>query len=119
MGTLSIDGLRHSVRLGCKEEERAFPQVVTTDLTIHTDMTDCIASDDIADAVDYEAIANAVVRMSKDGEWRLIERLASDIGKTVLAEAARADRVDVRVTKIILPQASGVRTDVTVSRSND
>ncbi len=116
MQRLSIHGLRHAVRLGCQPEERAFPQVVTTDLEIETDMTKCIETDDLVDAVDYEAVANAITSLSRDGEWRLIEKLAHDIGRHVLSMAPLADAVTVKVTKVILPQASGVAASVRVAR---
>ncbi|MEQ8276068.1 MAG: dihydroneopterin aldolase [Deltaproteobacteria bacterium] len=116
MHQLSIQGLRHAVRLGCQPEERSFPQVVTTDLEIETDMTKCIETDELSDAVDYEAVANAITRLSGDGEWKLIEKLAYDIGQHVLDIAPLADAVQVRVTKVILPQANGVAATVRVTR---
>lgn len=116
MDRLTITGLRHTVRLGCQPEERAFPQVVTTDLEIETDMRRCIETDELVDAVDYEAVANAVIALSREGEWKLIERLAHDIGTHVLAMAPLAGAIEVRVTKIILPQAAGVAATVRVTR---
>lgn len=111
---VSIQGMRLSFKLGCTEEERAYPQVVSIDLVIELSAADSVESDALEDTVDYMAVHAAVQELSQSGEWRLIERLAGDICDAVFAlEPQTVSSVTAHVTKTVLPNADGVSAQVT------
>jgi len=96
-----------------EEKQRAQPFSVDIDLSV--DLRPAGASDDLADTVDYGAVADAVVHEVTGPSVELLERLADRIATRVLAVAGdRATSVTVTVHKLHPPvavdmAAAGVR----------
>lgn len=105
---LRVHGFNVRVRLGCTEAERAFPQVVRLDFRVKSDVEAAVRTDDVAYAVDYARIAEMVHALAADGEWRLLETLAMDIGRRILPLSPTIHEVEVTVTKTIFAEATGV-----------
>lgn len=105
---LRVHGFHVRVRLGCTEAERAFPQVVRLDLRVRSRVEAAVATDDVAHAVDYSRIAELIHARAAEGEWRLLETLAVDIGQRILPLSRAIEEVEVTVTKTIFAEASGV-----------
>jgi dihydroneopterin aldolase len=84
-----------------EEQDRAQPFEVDVDLT--ADLTAAGASDDLADTVDYGAVAMTVERIVTCEHHRLLERLATRIADDVLAVDPRITGVTVTVRKLRPP----------------
>lgn len=111
---VSVSGLRHAFKLGCTAEERAYPQIVSIDLTTELKKFSAIESDHLEDTVDYVKINESIGELAQSGEWQLVERLAGDIGDVILSlnpEVLAA--VNVSVTKYVISNADGVTVEVT------
>lgn len=119
MADLKIGGLKVRGRAGCKEEERAYPQMFTFDLCLTYDHRAAIEADDVAHAPDYKQVAALVREQLSSQTWRLIERMAFDVGSALLQSHQRVLAVQVDVSKDILPDAAFVRVSVGVTRGQD
>ena len=108
LADLRIHDFRTRVRLGCTEGERAFPQVVRLDIRVRSRVEEAVATDDVANAVDYARIAELIHQRAALTQWRLLETLAVEIGGLILPLSPRIDEVEVTVTKTIFAEASGV-----------
>ena len=93
-----IEGLRVSCVIGVNERERRAKQEVVLDIALHADLGAAGRSDDIADTVDYSAVAKSIGEHVAGSSFRLVETLAESVADVCLADA-RVTRVDVRIRK--------------------
>lgn len=100
---IEIRNLRLVTRVGVPAEERAAPQPIEIDLDLEADLSAATATDDVADTVDYGAVALAVAEAVSAGEWALLERLAAVAGDAALGVDDRATAVVVTVRKLRPP----------------
>ncbi|MDP9387674.1 MAG: dihydroneopterin aldolase [Actinomycetota bacterium] len=99
---IELRGLRVLGRHGCLAEERARDQPFEVDLDVELDVGAAARSDDVADTVDYGALAEAVAAVVGGEHAALLERLAARIADQVLADA-RVRSVTVTVRKLRPP----------------
>jgi FolB domain-containing protein len=84
--------------VGINPEERRAKQDVVINLELTVDTRAAARSDDIAQAVNYRSVCKRVIEHVESSAPLLVERLAGDIARLVLAEFA-VERVRVRVEK--------------------
>lgn len=115
--TVRIDGLEVFGRHGVLPEETALGQRFVVDVEIALADASSTASDDLAQTVDYAALADAVAAIVAGPPVALLERLAGMIADRALAEPlARAVTVTVRKPHVAIPHT--VReTAVTLRRT--
>ena len=103
-------------RHGVLPEERTVGQVFVVDLAVETDTSVAGRSDDLADTVDYTALASQVARRVQGERWDLLERVAQRVAEAALSFDG-VDGVEVTVRKPDAPL--GVEFDdvaVTITR---
>jgi dihydroneopterin aldolase len=98
---IQVTGIEVLARHGVLEQERIEPQPFLVDLTVFLDLSRAGASDDLVDTVDYGRLAQEAHAVVADESHQLIERVASRVAESVLADP-HVDRVIVTVHK---PQA--------------
>lgn len=97
-----IKQLEVHFRVGVPDDERARPQRLLISVELDLDTTHAAATDDLAHTVDYFSLAQRVRELGTNREWRLIEKLASDVATLAMSDPrVQAARVEVR--KFILP----------------
>ena len=101
---ISIVDLEVFYRVGVPDAERAQPQRLLLTVELESDFTAAAKSDGIADTIDYYAVTQRLLQFGEGREWKLIEKLASDIADTVLKEF-KPQSVFVEVKKFIIPEA--------------
>ncbi len=84
--TVFIRGLRADAIIGIYDWERNTRQNLILDLEMATDISRAAASEDIADAVDYEKISKRILAYVSDSEFQLIETLAERVAALVIEE---------------------------------
>ncbi|HTU75200.1 MAG TPA: dihydroneopterin aldolase [Trebonia sp.] len=84
--TVSIRGLRVPAVIGVYGWEREIEQTLTFAVDMTVDVARAAAADDVADAVDYSAVAATVTRVVRDGKFRLIETAVERVAERVLAD---------------------------------
>ena len=104
MSKISIVDLEVFYRVGVPDAERAQPQRLLLTVELESDFTAAAKSDGIADTIDYYAVTQRLLQFGEGREWKLIEKLASDIVDTVLKEF-KPQSVFVEVKKFIIPEA--------------
>jgi FolB domain-containing protein len=98
MDKVFIKDLRVTGIIGIYDHERTTPQEMLINITMHTDIRKAAKSDNIADCVDYEKVANKVKSHAETSKRLTVEALSEDIAQLCL-ETPGVRRVNVRVEK--------------------
>ena len=118
---ISIVDLEVFYRVGVPDDERAKPQKLWLTVEMEFDFAEAAKSDFIADTIDYFAATQKLLKFGEGREWKLIEKLAADIGEMILADfKSQRDvplRVSVEVKKFVIPQAKFVSVSLTKQRN--
>ncbi len=110
---VALEGLRHRGFHGVLPEERRDGQEFVVDAVVETDTAPAAASDDLADTVDYAAMAQRLAAVVGGEPVDLIETLAARLADAALADP-RAAAVTITVHKPQAPVGLPFR-DVTVT----
>ncbi|MDF1588195.1 MAG: dihydroneopterin aldolase [Gammaproteobacteria bacterium] len=86
MDKIFLTDLKIDTIIGIYEWERNTLQTLRFDLEIDWDIRTAAASDDIADTLDYGAIANTIVTFVEASRYQLIETLAEDLCALLLRD---------------------------------
>jgi dihydroneopterin aldolase len=81
-----IEDLRIQTIIGVFDWEREITQTVSLDLEMSFDIARAAASDDIADTLDYKAVAKRLIQFVEGSEFQLVEALADHCARIVLEE---------------------------------
>ena len=98
---ITLTGLTVFAHHGVFEHERVHGQEFIVDLVVEFDMRAAAVSDDVADTVDYGALALTVAAEVRRDPVNLLETVAERVASAILADA-RIDAVEVTIHK---PQA--------------
>jgi dihydroneopterin aldolase len=113
---IAIQGISVLGHHGVGEAEREVGQRLAIDVEMWLDLGAAVATDDIRKTVNYEAVADLVAKAAGEEEFLLLESLADEIARRILAKFAPAT-VTVRVRKANLPIATRVASvEVEVKR---
>lgn len=96
---IELRGMRFLGRHGVTLEERMEPQPFEVDVVIWADLTDAVATDELATTIDYSAVFDRVGEVVQGESFRLIEALAGAIIEVVLETQPRVASIEVRVRK--------------------
>ena len=86
MDIIFLNDLRVETVIGIFDWERSVRQTVSIDLQIGTDIRKAAAGDDIADTLDYKAVAKRLIEFVDMSEFGLVETLAENIAAIVIRE---------------------------------
>lgn len=104
---LGLRGIELEVRIGVTEAERAEPRLIIVDVEMTPRSVTGSRTDELEGTVDYAAVTEVVRRRATDGEYRLIERLATVLRDALWQEFALSD-LEVSVRKPAPPVAATV-----------
>lgn len=88
MDKVFIKGLELFTLIGVYDFERDAKQRILVDLELRTDLTPAGKSDNVADTLDYGAIANRLAEIADTASYKLLEALADEMIAVVLTEFA-------------------------------
>ena len=83
MDKIFIQNLRIRTTIGVLPHERKYPQLIVISLEIFFS-GEAKNSDQISDALDYDAICSETVELVKRTSFRLIERLAEEVAQSII-----------------------------------
>ena len=66
--------------------ERKIEQILVFSVDMAVDVRKAAASDNLADALDYSAVASIITAMVREGKFRLIETAAERVAERLLAD---------------------------------
>ena len=83
---VSVRDLTVSAVIGVHDWEREVEQTLIVSADMATDVRKAAATDDLADALDYSAVAETITAVLREGRFRLIETAAERVAERLLAE---------------------------------
>ena len=104
MSKISIVDLEVYYHVGVTEQERAKPQRLLVSVELSLDFSAAALSDRLERSINYQAVADELLRFGEGRSWKLLERLVTNLAERILQEYA-PEEVTVEVKKFSLPQA--------------
>jgi 7,8-dihydroneopterin aldolase/epimerase/oxygenase len=83
---VSVRDLRISAVIGVRDWEREVTQTLTFNVEMSADVARAAATDDLADALDYSAVARTISSVVREGRFLLIETAAERVAERLLAD---------------------------------
>lgn len=115
LSKITVTDLEVFFCVGVSDEERAKPQRLLVTVDMAFDFSSAATSDRIEKTINYQDVADRILTYGEGRNWKLIERLASNIADYVLSEY-RPEAVLVEVKKFTVPQARHVSVSVTKTK---
>jgi len=115
MSKIAIADLEVFFCVGVTDEERAKPQRLLISVEMSMDFSVAAVSDRIEKTINYQDVANEVFKYGEGRNWKLIEKLATNLAEFILARY-KPQGVTVEVKKFPIPQARHVSVSVTKVR---
>jgi len=115
MSKVTITDLEVYYRVGVTEEERAKPQrlLVTVDMSL--DFSIAAVSDRLERTINYQALAEEVLKFGDTRSWKLLEKLVTNLAERILSQYG-PEEVTVEVKKFSIPQARFVSVSTSRTR---
>jgi len=86
MDTVSVRDLSVRTVIGVHDWERTIEQTLVFNVDMAADVRTPAASDDLADALDYSAVAATIAAVVREGKFRLIETAAERVAERLLTD---------------------------------
>jgi 7,8-dihydroneopterin aldolase/epimerase/oxygenase len=83
---VSVRGLAVSAVIGVRDWEREVTQTLVFSVDMAADARLAARNDDLADALDYSAVAQTISSVVREGRFRLIETAAERVAERLLAD---------------------------------
>jgi dihydroneopterin aldolase len=107
MSKIAIVDLEVFWCVGLTDEERAKPQRLLLTIDMSLDFTSASLSDRIEKTINYQTVAEGLLKFGEDRSWKLLEKMAANIADWILDEFS-PEAVMVEVKKFSIPQAQFV-----------
>ena len=85
MDLVSVRDLSVQAVIGVYDWEREITQTLVFTVDLAADVRSAARHDDLADALDYSAVARTIASVVQDGRFRLIETAAERVAERLLA----------------------------------
>jgi dihydroneopterin aldolase len=82
---VSIRDLSVAAVIGVHPWEREIEQTLVFNVDMAAEVSRAAATDDLADALDYSAVAEVIATVVRDGKFQLIETAAERVAERLLA----------------------------------
>ena len=86
MDIIYLHDLRIETVIGVYDWERRIKQTVILDLEMSSDIRRAAATDDVADTLNYKAVAKRIIEFVTKSEYQLVETLAERVAELVVEE---------------------------------
>lgn len=116
MSKINITDLEVFYCVGVTDEERAKPQRLLITVDMLHDFSLAAMNDRLAKTIDYFEVAQKLLNYGEGRNWKLIERLATNIADFILSEYG-PQAVAVEVKKFPIPQARHVSVSLTKKKA--
>ena len=115
MSKITIVDLEVSYCVGVTDEERAKPQRLLLTVDMSLDFSSAAVSDRIERTINYQTVADDLLKFGEGRSWKLVEKLVANIADRILAEY-KPQSVMVEAKKFSSPQARFVSVSTGGSR---
>jgi len=117
MSKITIVDLEVFFCVGVPDEERAQPQRLLITVDMSYDFSSAAVTDRVTKTIDYFEVAQKVIKFGEGRNWKLIEKVATEVADLVLNDF-HPETVMVLVKKFPLPQAAHVSVSVIQTRTS-
>ena len=115
MSKITIVDLEVNYCVGVTDEERAKPQRLLLTVDMSLDFSSASVSDRIERTINYQTVAEDLLKYGEGRSWKLLEKLVANIADRILDEY-KPQAVLVEVKKFSVPQARFISVSTGVSR---
>ena len=115
MSRITLVDLEVAYCVGVPDEERAKPQRLLISVDMSHDFSVAAVSDRLEKTIDYHEVVQDLLKYGDGRNWKLIEKLATNIADFLLAKY-RPVAVAVEIKKFAIPQARYVAVSLTKTR---
>jgi FolB domain-containing protein len=115
MSKITIVDLEVFYCVGVTDEERAKPQRLLLTVDMNFDFTSAAVSDRIERTINYQTVADDLLKFGEGRSWKLVEKLVANVADKILAEY-KPQAVMVEAKKFSIPQARFVSVSTGSSR---
>ena len=115
MSRISIVDLEVHYCIGVTDEERAKPQRLLLTVEMKLDFSSAAIIDRIEKSINYQTLAEDLLKFGEGRNWKLLERLVTNIADMILARY-KPESVLVEAKKFVIPQARYVSVSVSRAR---
>ena len=99
-------------RIGCSEEERAFPQRLLVSARLAVDTRKAATSKDLRHSVCYAAVCNRIREIGASQPWVLVEELIEACAERLFEEFGLISEAHLTIEKFILPGVEWVGVEI-------
>ena len=117
MSRISIVDLEVFYCVGVPDEERAKPQRLLLTVDLDLDFSSAAVSDRIEKTINYQNVAEDLLKFGEGRSWKLLERLVSNVADLILTKY-KPQSVRVEVKKFVVPQARHVAVSLSRARAH-
>ena len=114
MSRIAIVDLEVLYCVGVSEEERANPQRLLLSVELNLNFESASVSDRIEKTIDYNEIAQDLLKYGEGRSWKLLEKLVANVADRIMTQY-HPQSVTVEAKKFAIPQARFV--SVALSRA--
>lgn len=115
MGVIEIEGMHFYAYHGHFEAERLVGNEFSVDVVLETDCTAASVSDDLSDALNYQAVYD-IIKKEMQVKSRLLEHVARRILDALSAEFPSIQKAKIKVSKLNPPMGGEIeKVSVTLS----
>jgi 7,8-dihydroneopterin aldolase/epimerase/oxygenase len=115
MSRISIVDLEVFYNVGVTDQERATPQRLLVTVDMNLDFSSASISDRIEKTINYQEVADELQKFGQNRNWKLLEKLASNIADFILARF-KPQSVMVEIKKFSIPKTRYVAVSVSETR---
>jgi dihydroneopterin aldolase len=115
MAKITIVDLEVHYCIGLTDQERANPQKLLLTVEMNLDLSAAALTDRIEKTINYQRVVDDLLQFGHGRNWRLLERLVSNIADHVVTEY-EPDSVFVEAKKFVITQARHVAVSMTRAR---
>ncbi len=120
MGVIKIEDMEFYAFHGHYREEQIVGNRFLVDLEMETDMTKAAATDNLEDAVNYQAAYRIIREQMRIKKSNLLENIASRILDALFSSLDGIDRATVRIRKMNPPMGGPIKSvSVTMTRKKN
>jgi 7,8-dihydroneopterin aldolase/epimerase/oxygenase len=115
MSKITIVDLEVQYHVGVTDQERAKPQRLLVTVEMSLDFSAAAVSDRIERTINYQAVADELLKFGEGRSWKLLEKLVTNLVDRIMMQYA-PEEVTVEVKKFSIPQARFVAVSTSRTR---
>ena len=116
MSKITIVDLEVYYCVGVTDEERAKPQRLLLTVDMNFDFSSAAVSDRIERTINYQTVADELLKFGEGRSWKLIEKLVTNVAERIITEY-KPEAVMVEAKKFCIPQARFVSVSTGKTRA--